>query len=122
MKQYLVILSGIMVVCGASQSTPILTQESELNEDGSYQWSYLSGDGSAQQQIGKVKEIPGSQPIADVQGSVSWYDPEGKLHQLSYIADENGYYPYSADIPPIPLAILRVLEWNAAHPEEERTS
>ncbi|KAF7286187.1 hypothetical protein GWI33_007147 [Rhynchophorus ferrugineus] len=119
MFKYFVCLCLIVTVCNAGEPIPILSQESEVNPDGSYRWSYLSGDGSAQQQTGNVQQIPGSQPTLDVQGSASWYDPQGNLHQISYTADENGYLPYGSDVPPIPPAILRVLEWNAAHPEEE---
>lgn len=38
------------------------------------------------------------------------------------MADENGYQPQSADIPQapeVPAAILRALEYNAAHPEQD---
>ncbi|KAF7286188.1 hypothetical protein GWI33_007148 [Rhynchophorus ferrugineus] len=119
MITYFLISCFVIVVCDAGEYAPILSQESELNADGSYRWSYQSGDGSAQQQTGQVKQIRGSEPTLDVQGSASWYDPEGNLHQLSYTADENGYLPYGPDVPPIPPAILRVLEWNAAHPQEE---
>lgn len=102
------------------EPVPILSQESEINPDGSYRWSYRSGDGTAQQQSGKLHQVAvGRDPVLEVQGSFSWYDPEGKLHELTYVANGDGYYPQSADIPAIPPAILKALEWNAAHPEEE---
>ncbi|KAF7286185.1 hypothetical protein GWI33_007145 [Rhynchophorus ferrugineus] len=119
MLKFFILSCLAVAVCNAVEPVPILSQDSEVNPDGSYRWSYQSGDGSAQQQTGQLKQIPGSEPAVAVQGSATWYDPEGNAHQLTYTADENGYLPQSADIPPIPLAILRALEWNAAHPEEE---
>ncbi|ENN72697.1 hypothetical protein D910_00628 [Dendroctonus ponderosae] len=57
-----------------------------------------------------------------LQGSASWTDSEGNPHQLSYVADENGYQPQSDDIPQapeIPAAIARALEYIAAHPQPD---
>ncbi|KAF7264050.1 endocuticle structural glycoprotein SgAbd-3-like [Rhynchophorus ferrugineus] len=113
----------VSVVFGAAlqQQVPIVSQTGDVSPDGSYEWSYQSGDGSAQQQSGQLKQI-GDSAGEVVQGSASWTDPEGGQHQLTYVADENGYQPQSADIPvppPIPQAILRALEWIAAHPQPQ---
>lgn len=93
---------------------PILYARSDVSPDGSFLWNYRSGDGSRQEQFGQGGQA--------VQGSAQWYDPQGQYHRLKYIADENGYQPQSADLPVgpgIPAAILKSLQWNAAHPEEE---
>ena len=46
------------VLCVAAEDTvPIISQESHINPDGSYQWSYQTGDGSKQQQVGQLKEV-----------------------------------------------------------------
>ncbi|XP_030757668.1 larval cuticle protein III/IV-like [Sitophilus oryzae] len=115
----LFVILTVTVVAIYSGPVPIVSEENEINPDGSYRWSYQSGDGSAQQQTAKVNQVPGGEPTLGVDGSASWYDPQGNLHQIAYTANEDGYYPYSADIPQIPAAILKALEWNAAHPEEE---
>lgn len=42
---------------------------------------------------------------------------------MQYLSDENGFQVTGNAVPtppPIPEAILRSLEWNAAHPEEEQ--
>ncbi|KAF7286184.1 hypothetical protein GWI33_007144 [Rhynchophorus ferrugineus] len=112
----------VAAVYGAAlQPVPIVSQTGDVRPDGSFEWSYQSGDGSAQQQSGQLKQI-GKEAGEAVQGSASWTDPEGGQHQLTYVADENGYQPQSADIPvppPIPQAILRALEWIAAHPQPQ---
>lgn len=112
-----VIFSGLLaVVLGAA----VQQQNIDINPDGSFQWSYQTDDGSSQQQNGQ--QLPGPDGGQAVQGSAQWYDPEGGVHQLQYTADQNGYQPTSADVPigpEIPAAILKALEWNAAHPEEE---
>lgn len=56
------------------------------------------------------------------QGSDSYIAPDGQQVSFSYIADENGFQVQGSHIPtapPIPPEILRALEWNAAHPEED---
>lgn len=50
------------------------------------------------------------------QGASSYVSPEGVPIQLTYTADENGFHPQGAHIPPVPDYILRALEWIAAHP------
>ncbi|XP_030757686.1 larval cuticle protein 65Ag1-like [Sitophilus oryzae] len=112
------------VVYGAAlqepEPVPILSQESDISPDGSFQWKYEAGDGSGQEQQGQLKQI-GEEAGQAVQGSVHYTDPEGQQHQFSYVADENGYQPQGSDIPQapeIPAAIARALAWNEAHPEE----
>ena len=54
---------------------------------------------------------------------MAWTDPEGGKHQLSYVADENGFQPQGADVPvapEVPAQIARALEWIAQHPEPEQ--
>ncbi|XP_050299777.1 larval cuticle protein 65Ab1-like [Anthonomus grandis grandis] len=124
----LAVLIGIFAVGSAlpqlSKEVPIVSQSNEINPDGSFQWSYESGDGSAQQQSGQLKGS-GKEAGEAMQGQVSWKDPTGGAHQLTYVADENGYQPAGADLPiapeppAIPAAIARALEWIAAHPSAE---
>lgn len=52
---------------------------------------------------------------------MQYTSPEGIPIETSYVADENGYQPQGAHLPtppPIPEAILRSLEYNAAHPQQ----
>ncbi|XP_030759742.1 larval cuticle protein 65Ag1-like isoform X1 [Sitophilus oryzae] len=123
-------ISVVVFVCAASlvlsapvenEPVPIVAQESDIQPDGTFKWSFETGDGVKQEQSGQPKQI--EQEVAIVlQGSASWIDDEGNPHQLTYIADENGYQPQSADIPvapEVPAAIARSLEYNSAHPEQE---
>lgn len=118
-----VVFSGLLalVLSLPQQQVPIVSQSEDVSPDGSFKWSYQSGDGSSQEQSGQLKQL-GPEAGQVVQGSATWTDPQGGQHKLSYIADENGYQPQSADLPvgpEIPAAILRALQWIAAHPEPE---
>merc|ERR1712098_736399 len=62
------------------------------------------------------------------QGGFKFISPEGSAHELSYIADENGYQPQSDDLPvapafphPIPDFVLAQIE-KAAREDAERDS
>ncbi|XP_034102165.1 larval cuticle protein 2-like isoform X2 [Drosophila albomicans] len=60
----------------------------------------------------------------NIHGDYGWTSPEGEHIQLTYVADENGYQPSGVHLPtppPIPAAILRGLEWIAAHPPAPET-
>ncbi|XP_050300042.1 endocuticle structural glycoprotein SgAbd-3-like [Anthonomus grandis grandis] len=103
------------------KEVPIISQESDIQPDGSFKWSFEAGDGTKAEQSGQPKQIEKETPVV-MQGSASWTDNEGGNHQLTYVADENGYQPQSNDLPiapEIPAAIQRALEWNAAHPEQD---
>ncbi|EDV38848.1 uncharacterized protein Dana_GF24793 [Drosophila ananassae] len=83
-------------------------------EDGSYNYQFETSNGIAQQEQG----VGGYY----ASGSSQYYTPEGQLIQLTYTADENGFQPQGEHLPtspPIPEAILKSLEWNRNHPEEE---
>ncbi|KAF7286181.1 hypothetical protein GWI33_007141 [Rhynchophorus ferrugineus] len=116
-----VVFVGLIAAVFGGEEVPIVSQSGDVSPDGTFEWSYQSGDGTAQQQSGQLKQI-GEEAGEAVQGSASWTDPEGGSHQLTYVADENGYQPQSADIPvapEIPAAIARSLAWIAAHPQPE---
>lgn len=67
-------------------------------------FSYQSDNGISQNEQGQLRQIPGDEaPSIAVQGQYSYTDPEGLQHSLSYVADENGFQPQSADIPQAPL-------------------
>lgn len=72
---------------------PITSYQNDVNYDGSYQFSYTSGDGSQQQARGFVKNLGQKNLEAQVvQGSYSYTSPEGTPITVTYIADENGTY------------------------------
>ncbi|KAK9721341.1 Insect cuticle protein [Popillia japonica] len=103
-----------------TEPVPILRQEQEVNHDGSYKWSYETGNGIAAEEQGFLKNA--GQPDDEIQvaqGQFHYTDPDGQLIQLSYIADENGFQPQGDHIPtppPIPAAIQRALELLATLP------
>lgn len=93
----------------------IRSQASDVSPDGSYAWSFESSNGIAAQEQG----VGGVQAA----GASSHVSPEGTPIQLTYTADADGFHPAGAHLPQapeIPAAIVRSLEWNAAHPQEEQ--
>ncbi|VVC98222.1 unnamed protein product [Leptidea sinapis] len=81
------------------QVIPILRQTQNVNPDGSYQWSYETGNGIAAQEEGFLKN-PG---IKDAEAQVA-----------------QGFRAEGAHIPtppPVPLAISRALEYIASRPQ-----
>ncbi|CAG9769051.1 unnamed protein product [Ceutorhynchus assimilis] len=128
-SKVLVFSALVAVVLSATapllEVVPVISQALDVHPDGAYQYNYESGDGSKQEQHGVPKVLEKDVVIEAVEGSVSFSDPDGVKHELTYVADENGYQPKSADLPvappapEIPAAIQRALDWNAAHPEPE---
>ncbi|XP_072393437.1 endocuticle structural glycoprotein SgAbd-2-like [Diabrotica undecimpunctata] len=108
---------------------PIIRQENEVSLDGNYRSSFETGNGIVIQEQGVVKNAGSQDPVAEVVGSAEWKSPEGVPIVLKYVANEFGFQPEGNHLPtppvdnntppPIPAAILRSLEWNAAHPEED---
>ncbi|XP_037046382.1 endocuticle structural glycoprotein SgAbd-2-like [Bradysia coprophila] len=94
---------------------PITSYQNDVNHDGSYQFSYTSGDGSQQQARGFVKNLGQKDLEAQVvQGSYSYTSPDGTPITVTYIADENGFRADGAHLPtppPIPDAIARSLAY-----------
>ncbi|XP_018334185.1 endocuticle structural glycoprotein SgAbd-2-like [Agrilus planipennis] len=107
------------------KDVPIVRYESEgPNPDGSWRWSYEAGNGISAQEQGLIKGA-GDEAGPEAQGSFQFTAPEGEQIALQYIANEEGFQPQGAHLPtppPIPEAIQRSLEWNAAHPEEEQAA
>ncbi|XP_017785746.1 PREDICTED: endocuticle structural glycoprotein SgAbd-2-like [Nicrophorus vespilloides] len=98
----------------------IKKHESEIQKDGSYKYSYETGNGIAAYEDGYAFPVGQNQVSTVAQGSFQWTSPEGKQVLISYVADENGYRP-EGDLPtppPIPAAIQKALDWIAAHPQK----
>ncbi|CAG2053990.1 unnamed protein product [Timema podura] len=102
---------------------PIVAQSNILNEDGTFQNSYESADGTKVEASGTLKDLGDKEgPSSVIQGSYSFVTADGQVFELRYIADENGFQPQASFLPvapPIPEDIQRSLEYNAAHPEED---
>lgn len=83
--------------------------------------SYETENGISAQEQGQPRGA-GQEQIEDVQGSFQYTAPDGTPIQITYVANENGFVPQGNHLPtppPIPAAILKSLEYNAAHPEPE---
>ncbi|XP_034250476.1 endocuticle structural glycoprotein ABD-4-like isoform X2 [Thrips palmi] len=107
------------------QQIPIISQTSEINPDGSYKWSYETGNQIKANEEGAVKNLGNPEAEAmSAQGGFSYTADDGTPIQVQYIADENGFQPQGAHLPtppPIPEAILKSIEYNKAHPEEDES-
>lgn len=94
----------------------IISQESNIEPDGSYQYSYETANGIKGQETGTLKKAtnPDSSDVIIADGSVSYTDPDGNLISLTYTADdENGFVPQGDHLPtppPIPPAIQKALD------------
>ncbi|KAL4706565.1 hypothetical protein ACJJTC_015763 [Scirpophaga incertulas] len=103
-----------------TEPIPIIRQEQIINPDGSYKWSYETGNGIAAEEQGYVKNqgVP-EQEALTAQGQYQYTAPDGQVIQVQYIADENGFQPQGAHLPtppPIPPEIQKALEYLATLP------
>lgn len=83
-----------------------------------FSWRYETGNGIAANEQGYSKNAE----TQVKQGGFKYTGPDGLQYSIQYTADELGYRPQGAHLPtppPIPDAILKSLQYNAAHPEEE---
>ncbi|KAF4520085.1 hypothetical protein B566_EDAN014190 [Ephemera danica] len=108
---------------------PIVSYENDgTNSDGSYKFSYETGNGIRAQEAGFVKQVAPSGRSADedgnaqvMQGSYSYTGPDNQVYTVNYIADENGFRAEGAHLPtppPIPEAIQRALDFIASQPQQ----
>lgn len=109
-------------LAGYTIPIPILRQSLDgPNPDGSYSYSYETANGIQAQEIGYVNYV-GTQTearaVQQAQGSYTFTAPNGEVVQVNYVANENGFQPQGSHIPQTPPAILKALEYNAAHPEQ----
>lgn len=126
-KLTLIVLSLVALASSAPQqysTTPIAILRSVHdgpNPDGSYRFSYETENGIKAEEQGQQKQ-GGEDGVNSVQGSYSYRADDGSDVQVTYTADENGFVAQGSHLPQapaIPEAILRALEWIAAHPEED---
>ncbi|KXJ70777.1 hypothetical protein RP20_CCG022514, partial [Aedes albopictus] len=101
----------------AGPPIPIISYENVNNGDGSYKFSYETGNGIKAQEQGDVKNKGSENQIQTVQGSFSYTSPEGQVISLTYVADENGFVPQGDHLPtppPIPEEVLKAQQEHAA--------
>lgn len=107
---------------------PILYQHSNGPEpDGSYSYNFETGNGIKAFEHGEpkksVQKDSESEYALYVQGSFNYPSPDGTPISLNYVADENGFQAEGDHLPtppPIPEAVLRALEYIAAHPNQDK--
>ncbi|GLV31153.1 Cuticular protein 47Ef [Carabus blaptoides fortunei] len=105
----------------AGPQIPILKLNSDNNGLGNYRYEYETGNGIEAHEIGQLKNAGSASESNDVHGSYTYTGTDGVQYTVSYTADENGFHPQGAHLPtppPIPEAILKSLQFNAA--EEAR--
>jgi len=119
------VLAAAALAAQPRQNEPIPILASNFDgpyPDGSYSYNYQTGNGIQAQEQGEVVRISPTEDALHVQGSFSYSDHDGKSYGLGYIADENGFQPKGDHLPtppPVPIGILKALEYIAKHPEED---
>ncbi|XP_028163694.1 endocuticle structural glycoprotein SgAbd-8-like [Ostrinia nubilalis] len=121
-----IVFLGLLAVAvaapqGQTEPIPILRQESDISPDGSYSFSYETGNGIVAQEKGSLKDVGAEEPALQVEGQVQYPSDDGSNIQLTYVANENGYQPQGAHLPtppPVPAAIQRALDYLATAPPQ----
>ncbi|KAL3283243.1 hypothetical protein HHI36_006391 [Cryptolaemus montrouzieri] len=73
----------------STESVPILKQDREVNVDGSYTYSFASGDGTKQSETGKYN----NKGELEITGEYEYLAPNKKKIIETYTADKNGIVP-----------------------------
>ncbi|KAL4706489.1 hypothetical protein ACJJTC_015687 [Scirpophaga incertulas] len=115
----LLIVAAFAAPQAPSEPIPIVRQDSQVNGDGSYQYSFETGNGISAEQKAELKKV-GDVDTLEVQGQYQYPSDEGNI-QLTYVADENGFQPQGSHLPtppPVPEAIQRSLAYIATAPPQ----
>ncbi|XP_034250063.1 cuticle protein CP14.6-like [Thrips palmi] len=99
----------------------ILSDSRSIDPSGRYFYQYETENGIKAEEEGDVKRV-GNEEAEVVRGSFQYVGTDGQQYAVTYTADENGFHPQGAHLPvapAIPEAILRSLEYNAAHGDQE---
>lgn len=119
----LVALATCAAAMPADDVIPIVSQSQEgPNPDGSYKWSYESGNGIKAEEEGQLEGVGTDDEAMSAKGGFSYTGDDGQPISLTYVVDKNGFQPVGAHLPTtpeIPPLILKALEWSAAHPSKE---
>lgn len=85
---------------------PIVSYNDQVNPDGSFAYSYETGNGI---------KVDASGSEQQQSGNVKYTDPNGNPVEWSYVADVNGYQPQGSAIPAIPEHVARALQYIKEH-------
>ncbi|XP_063995506.1 pupal cuticle protein 20-like [Diachasmimorpha longicaudata] len=102
----------------------IISQDSEVNPDGTFHNVWESENGIKVQEEASVRLVGDNTVAQTVTGQISYVDNDGKQILLRYVADETGFHPEGEHLPtppPVPTGIARGLEWIRAHPPVEES-
>lgn len=121
MFQLICFLIFLYAASGLPQAPiPIVSLENEgVNFDGSYKWSYQTGNEITAEETGVLKNQGSENEGIEATGRYSYTDPDGNRIEVTYIANEGGFQPSGAHLPtppPIPEAIQRSLDFIAKQP------
>jgi len=120
-----VVLASACVVFGAPQyyaapsavgttPIPIVARSQDANLDGSYQYSYQTGNGISAGESGYVKDAGTQNEGEAAQGYYAYTGPDGVVYQVEYYSDaENGFVAKGAHLPtppPLPEALVQANE------------
>lgn len=88
----------------AGNDIVIVRSENEVHGgDGTFRWASELSDGNKHEQSGYIKAGPDPEnPIQVIQGSFSYFSPDGQPISVTYIADENGFQPQGEHLPTPP--------------------
>ncbi|XP_067000860.2 larval cuticle protein 65Ag1 [Anabrus simplex] len=121
----LIVLSCLVAIAlslpvGPNEPVAIISQENNINPDGSYRYSFESADGTRAQQEGRLlpPENKDETEVVGQAGSFSYIGTDGQNYEITYVADKEGYKPQGAHLPvapPVPEAIARSIEFNLAN-------
>lgn len=104
----------VMAQSEADKLAEVIKLEADNNPDGSYAFAYETSNGIAAQESG----IGGEQAT----GGFKWISPEGQTIDIQYTAGPNGYVPTGDAIPvapEVPAHVARLVEYLAAHPNND---
>ncbi|KAM7355524.1 larval cuticle protein 65Ab1-like [Cochliomyia hominivorax] len=86
------------------QHAEIVRQESDVQPE-SYSYVVETSDGTHKDEEGKLKDVGTEHEAIVVHGSFSFVDEKtGEKFTVNYVADENGFRPEGAHLPPVPKA------------------
>ncbi|KAJ8732710.1 hypothetical protein PYW07_015309 [Mythimna separata] len=87
----LVSLAAAAVIPDDAQAQ-IISYHNENDGSGNYDFSFETSNGLRRKEVGRVINPGAENQYTDVEGSFSYTDADGKLVEVFYSADENGYH------------------------------